>query len=343
MFVQDEEHLVVLQREVLRDVAQLAPGEDLIQVVLGAERAMQVLGVRRRLGEAGVVALQEPRREGVRRLHVADAGQSQLLHQPVLQGLIGPLDPALRLAGVGADDVDVQRSQRAAELGQAVAGQRAGLVHPEDGVLVAVERDGAAVSLEVAARRIEVGEGRFGVHEVQVHDPAGGVVDEHQQCAGRPAVLEPAVLRAVDLHQLSGAVPAVARLVQAALPLGPVHPQPGLNHPAPQRLPAERDAVQLRQLLRRQRGPEVRIALAHERQGGVADRFRLAPVRRPATPLGDQPRARLQAGTPSAAGTPAGAQATAARQPPRPSCGPGPRRGSRPAWRAPSRSSPTPP
>ena len=156
-------------------------------------------------------------------------------------------------------------------------------------MLVAVEGDGPAVALEVTPRRIEVGEGRLGLYEVQVHDPAGGVIDEHQQCTGRPAVLEPAVLRAVDLHQLARTIPAIAGLMQPALPLRPVHPQPRLDHPASERLPAKRDAVQLGELLRRQGGPKIGVALPHERQGGIADRLRLAPVRGPPTALENQP------------------------------------------------------
>jgi hypothetical protein len=37
------------------------------------------------------------------------AGEPQLLHQTVLQGLVSPLDPALGLAEVGADQIDVER------------------------------------------------------------------------------------------------------------------------------------------------------------------------------------------------------------------------------------------
>src|ERR671916_482327 len=45
----------------------------------------------------------------------------------------------------------------------------------------------------------QVVEGRLGRHEGGVEDPAGGVVDIGDQRAFRPAVLEPEVLRAVDL------------------------------------------------------------------------------------------------------------------------------------------------
>ena len=65
----------------------------------------------------------------------------RLFDQAVSQGLVRPLDPPLRLARIGADDVDVQRIQRAPELGHAVAAKGARLIDPEDAVFVAVERD----------------------------------------------------------------------------------------------------------------------------------------------------------------------------------------------------------
>jgi hypothetical protein len=37
-------------------------------------------------------------------------------------------------------------------------------------------------------------------HEAQLHELARGIIDEHQQGAGLGAILETAVLAAVDLH-----------------------------------------------------------------------------------------------------------------------------------------------
>jgi hypothetical protein len=47
-------------------------------------------------GEAGVEAVDEAR-EGVAGVHGGDAGQAQLLDQPVLQGAVHAFDPALGL------------------------------------------------------------------------------------------------------------------------------------------------------------------------------------------------------------------------------------------------------
>ena len=60
---------------------------------------------------------------------------------------------------VGAKNIDVERVQRAPELGHAVALDGAGAVDPKDAVLVAVERYRFAMRLEILAGRREVVEG----------------------------------------------------------------------------------------------------------------------------------------------------------------------------------------
>jgi hypothetical protein len=209
---------------------------------------------------------------------VLNAGEPQLLHEPVLQGLVRPLDPALRLRAVGADDLDVQLAHRPPELGGAVA---AGPGHPEDAVLVGVEGHRPAVRLDVAPRRLQVGEGRFALDETEVHELAGRVVDEDEQRAARPAVLEPGVLAAVDLDQLAQAVPAVPGLVDVRAAVLARDPEAGRGHPAPDRLPAEPQVVGLGQLLGRERRAEVGVALADRGQRGLAHRVGVTPVARP--------------------------------------------------------------
>jgi hypothetical protein len=59
---------------------------------------MQIIGTGRDDGKSLIMTRHEPRQEGVTVVHVVDAGQAQILDKPVLQGSIGTLDPALRLA-----------------------------------------------------------------------------------------------------------------------------------------------------------------------------------------------------------------------------------------------------
>jgi hypothetical protein len=82
---------------------------------------------------------------------------------------------------------------------------------------------------EVVERALRGGEG-------QMHQLAGGVVDEHQQRALGAARLEPVMLAAVDLDQLTIAAPPWTGLVDALLALGPGEPEPVLDHPLAQGL-----------------------------------------------------------------------------------------------------------
>ena len=139
---QDENHLVVLQRQRPGEGALLLPGKGVLQIISGMQWPVQIFLIGRHLGKARVVVGHEPRKEGVPFGQGACPGKPQLLDQPVLQGLVRPLDPPLRLARIGADDVDVQCMQCTAKLGHAVTTQRALMVDAENPVLVAVESTG---------------------------------------------------------------------------------------------------------------------------------------------------------------------------------------------------------
>src|SRR3954468_17463238 len=85
-------------------------------------------------------------------------GEPQLFHQAVLQGLVRPLDPALRLARIGADNLDVERVERTAELGHAVAADCPLMIDAKDAVLVAIEGDRFAPGLQISPGRMEIRE-----------------------------------------------------------------------------------------------------------------------------------------------------------------------------------------
>src|SRR3954469_8813540 len=65
---------------------------------------------------------------------------------------------------------------------------------------IAVEDHRFAPGLQIGPGRMEIRERRLALDELQMHQPAGGVVDEHQQRALRPAILKPPMLAAVDLN-----------------------------------------------------------------------------------------------------------------------------------------------
>ncbi len=111
---QNEEDLVVLRGQRLRQGALLLPGK--ARVVVSHEGRE-----RRALPPASVAAPASP---------------------------VRTLDPTLRRARIGADDVDVQRMQCLAKLGHAITGECAWMVDPEDG-------DRLALGLQIGARRVE--------------------------------------------------------------------------------------------------------------------------------------------------------------------------------------------
>jgi len=66
---------------------------------------------------------------------------------------------------------------------------------------------------------------------LEVHQPAGRVVNKDKQCALRAPVLEPPMLAAIDLHQFTDAFASIARLVDGLSPLLAIESQPGFDHP----------------------------------------------------------------------------------------------------------------
>src|SRR3954464_9877471 len=228
------------------------------------------------------------REKGIPFSQAGRTGEPQLFYQAVLQGLVRPLDPALRLARIGADNLDVERVQRTPELGHAVAADCPLVIDAKDPVLVAVEGHRFAPGLQISPGRMEIRERRLALDKVKVHQPARRIVDKHQQGALRPAILKPPMLAAVDLNQLADALAPRTGLVNPFQALLAVDPQPVSDHPLAQRLPTESNPVQLAQLLRRQGRAEIPIAFANDRQRRGPKLGGLAPVARTTTPLRDQ-------------------------------------------------------
>src|SRR6267143_1765583 len=88
--------------------------------------------------------------------------------------------------------------QSPAELGHSVTADRILFVDPENPVLVGIERHRLAVTLQIGAGRRKIVEGALALDKLQMHQPAGGIVNVDEQGAARPATLEPPMLRRVD-------------------------------------------------------------------------------------------------------------------------------------------------
>jgi hypothetical protein len=289
--LEDQLLAVVGQGELIADMALLAVTQHVVEPVrFHAECLMEVSGLVWPHGEALVEAAYEAGHEGVARIDRGNVLDPQFLHQPILQGAVRAFDPALGLAGVGADDLDVQFSQRTAELRHAGAALRLRPVDPEDRVLVRVKRDRAAVSLKIPPQRFEVARRALARNEPELHQPAGRVVYEDQQRAGLAALLEPAVLGAIDLDQFAQALPPEPRLVEGA-PLLARQPQSVGNHPPTQGLPANLDAVLFKQHLSRKRRAEVSVLRLYQLDRILPHAWVHLPVRGPATRPVDHRRA----------------------------------------------------
>src|SRR5258708_31387967 len=105
--------------------------------------------------------------------------------------------------------------QRAAELGHAIGANRILPVDPKDTVLVGIERHRLAVTLQIGAGRRKIVEGALALDKLQMHQPAGGIVNVDEQGAAPPATLEPPMLRPVDPDQLAQTIAPVPRLTSS--------------------------------------------------------------------------------------------------------------------------------
>ena len=99
------------------------------------------------------------------------------------------------------------------------------------------------------SRRLHVRLGHLCGEEIHRQQLCRCVVDVHDQCARQPAILEPSVWRAVDLHQVPETLPPGTALVHANLPARFRPPQAVRDNPLPQRLCEKPQAVDLDQLL----------------------------------------------------------------------------------------------
>ena len=142
---------LVVHGQVVREGPLLFPPQDLAEIFIGSKGPVGVSRVGRVATEAAVVVFDELGSEPVGIVRVVDAAEAQLLDEAVLERLVRALDPAFGLRGVGAQHVHVELSHGPGELGGVGSAPGRPGIDPEDAGLVAVERDGLAVLLDVPA------------------------------------------------------------------------------------------------------------------------------------------------------------------------------------------------
>ncbi len=176
-----------------------------------------------------------------------------------------------------------------AELGQAVAAGRFLGVDAEDAVPVAVKGERKPVRENMRLQRAKIGLRRLARRKLQRRQPAGRVVDEHDQRAARAAPLQPIVRAAVDLNQFAKAPAPLARLMNPPRPppLRPRKPESDLQ--TANELARHRDPLQLAELLGRQRRAEITIFVPQQPGDPRAQPRRHPPRRNPPPLARNQP------------------------------------------------------
>jgi hypothetical protein len=146
-----------------------------------------------------IEALHELRYKRISRSDITDSSQSEFFYKPILQCAIHTLNSAFSLAGVGAEDLDVQLRKGTPELSHT----RTTFSLPVDAeyrVFVGIESDRNAMRHKVSAQSFKVGFGAFTENKLQLHKTASSIVDEDQQGAGFTPFFKPAVITPVDLN-----------------------------------------------------------------------------------------------------------------------------------------------
>src|SRR3546814_12001132 len=113
---------------------------------------------------------------------------------------------------VGADDLDVERLQRAPEMRHAIAPCGAGAGVAENAVLVGIERHRLAMPFNISAGRIHIRKRALALDHLKEPQLTGRVVDLDEPGALRPANLKPPIPRPVETDKLAAAVTAIDRL-----------------------------------------------------------------------------------------------------------------------------------
>jgi hypothetical protein len=193
-------------------------------------------------------------------------------YQSILMRPVIPLDAPFRLWRTRRDDLDAQRRAHAAELRQGLgAGLPFLLIRPPHIDILPVGVECPRNSVARNPRAQEANRGPNGLLRADSSQaPAGRVVHQRQQTALRTAIFKPGMNAAIELHQLAEVRHAGATTSMRTALARPA-PQPGRQHPSPQRFVIDRDPVFTRQMLGGERRPESlvhapAVFLANQRQ-----------------------------------------------------------------------------
>lgn len=146
----------------------------------GYLQSVQIFGVFCWSGKATIKVGNEGIQPDIRIFNIVDTFETHFLDKPILECLVCTLDPAFSLRAVGTYQLDTQFSENSAKLRSSGRGGTA-IIDPENTVYIAVKRKWFAVPLEILTCGHHIVEGRLRFTKPEMHQPAGGVVNENQQ------------------------------------------------------------------------------------------------------------------------------------------------------------------
>ena len=251
--------IVVAHDPVVRDRAVSSSRKTVSSRSPRGTRHVKVVRRRRRLRKPPIVVGPVLRLEKrIRRLDVGDAFPAELLHQAILMRPVIALDPPLGLRRARRDDLDPQRRAHAAKLRQRLGARHALLLirraaHTHSSNRCRAPAESRTARSRPAGRRPPPRSFPARRTGPALRPVASSTSVSKQLCG--PAIFEPRMKAAVQLHQLAE--------VRLALPAPPMRtalpratPQPRRQHPPPQRFVIDRQPVFTRQMLGRQRRPK---------------------------------------------------------------------------------------
>ncbi len=193
---------------VVGDDARVFETEERLGDEVGGPGAIRELRPSGGASKARVVASEESREEGVRRVRGGDAGETQFGHEAILQRAEDPLDAALRLGTGGGDPADPQFLQEASHLSGCPRPLKLLVEAPaaiasavEDAMAIGVGGEREARSEGELTEDVKVPDSRFLLLEPPGEDLPCGIIDRSVQHEFGPAVFEPGMVTAIELDE----------------------------------------------------------------------------------------------------------------------------------------------
>ncbi|MDA0798988.1 MAG: hypothetical protein O2826_01855 [Chloroflexi bacterium] len=198
---------MVLNGVVTRHLSSFLDAERAIHIEFGIGLTIGQACLRRRHTEALTETGQELPEDTVRAHQRVCACETQLCHQPVLEGPVGPLNPTLSLGTHGEYLGDSQLSEGTPQLSAPAEGTGLLVRREPPGdkgcMPVGVDSQRDPVLLNHAPQQAQITLRGLLFLEHGMGSRPGRIVDREEEAEARPTLLQPGVMAAVELEQHS--------------------------------------------------------------------------------------------------------------------------------------------